>query len=157
MLAMLCNFEAVATTEQWQVLERLPDRCGEPRPLGSIEGTYGTPFEVPPAPQGNVVFAQVDGIEVTGLERLRAALVRSRGRQVTFENDDRLYTFIAATAGDGLLLRASLDIDYPEPFRLAPNEDEVTFLYEGGPADKPLTINFFAMPVRSARGVPSGA
>ena len=157
MLAMLCNFEARWTTHEWQVLERVPDRCGEPYPIGRAEGTYGTPFAVPRPPAGNVVFAEVNGIEVAGLERLRAALVRSRGRQVTFENDGRLYTFIAATAGDGLLLRAPPSIDYPEPFGLAPNEDEVTFLYEGGPADKRLTVDFFAMPVRPARGPAPGA
>ena len=156
MIAMLCNFEALRTTEEWQVLGRVDDRCGEPRHIGRAEGTYGEPFAVPSAPTSSVVFAEVHGIQVAGLERLRTALLRSRGRQVTFPEDDRLYTFIAATAADGLLLRAPPSIDFPAPFALAPNEDEVTFLYEGGAADKPLTVDFFAMPVRPAEPPESG-
>jgi len=157
MIAMLCNFEALRTTEEWQVLGRVENRCGEPRHIGTAEGTYGEPFEVPRAPADGVVFAEVHGIQVAGLERLRTMLLRSRGRQVKFGDDDRLYTFIAATAADGLLLRAPPGIDFPAPFELAPNEDEVTFLYEGGAAGKPLTVDFFTMPVRPAAGLEAGA
>ena len=159
MIAMLCNFEALRTTARWQVLERVPDRCGEPRPLGSAEGTYGEPFAVPPAPPNGVVFAGVHGIEVAGLERLQATLLRSRGRQVSFSGDERPYTFIPATANDGLLLRAPPSIDFPAPFALAPNADEVTFLYGDGD-DRPgtsLTVDFFSMPVRPASGPTQGA
>lgn len=149
MIAMLCNFEAARTTSQWQLLERVPDRCGEARPLSHEAGSYGTPIPVPAAPPGSVVFARAHGVEVSGLERVRTALLRSKGRQVAFEGDPRpFYTLIAATAADGLLLRAPRGIDFPGPFALAPNGDTVTFFLEGGGADQPIEVDFFSMPVR---------
>ena len=149
MIAMLCNFEAERTTSQWQVLRRVPNRCGEPQPLGSEAGAYGTPIPVPEAPPGSVVFARVHGVDVSGLERVRTALLRSKGRQVSFEGDPQpLYTLIAATAADGLLLRAPPRLDFPGPVGLAPKGDTVTFFLEGGSADQPIEAEFFSMPVR---------
>jgi hypothetical protein len=149
MIAMLCNFEAARTTSEWQVLERVPNRCGEPRPLGTETGTYGTPFALPDAPPGNIVYARVHGVDVSGLERVRTALLRSKGRQVSFDGEPRpFYTLIAATAADGLLLRAAPGTDFPAPFGLAPDGDTVTFLLNGGAADHPIELELFSMPVR---------
>ncbi len=149
MLEVLCNFEAVSTTPNWQVLARVADRCGEPRPLETIATSFGEPVPIPKAPAGTVVFARVDGVQVEGLERVRNLLLRARGRQAQFSNGgDRIWTLIAATAGDGLIMRAPPSIDFPGPYRFAANAREVTFLYEGGAADKPITVEFLAMPVR---------
>jgi hypothetical protein len=57
---------------------------------------------------------------------------------------------IAATANDGLIMRAPENIDFPGPYRFAPNAKEVTFLYEGGAAAKPITVEFFTLPVQPA-------
>lgn len=163
MLAMLCNFRAESTSADWQLLERVPNRCGAPRAIGSEQGTYGTPFEVPEARPGQVVFARVNGVQVGGLERLRTALLRAKGRQVVFSNagpsglnpersgENQLYTFIEGTAADGLLMSAPRDIDYPGVFALAPNSRTVTFLLDGSAAGDPVTVDFYAMPVSPAR------
>jgi hypothetical protein len=152
MLTMLCHFEAVSTSAEWQVLARVPDRCGEPRPLETVETTFGEPVPIPDNPPGSIVFARVEGIGVEGAERLRNLLLRARGRQAQFSNGgNKIWTLIAATAGQGLIMRAPEEIDYPGPFRFAPNAREVTFLYEGGSSPKELTVEFFAMPVRPAR------
>ena len=148
MLEMLCNFEALRTTRDWQVLGRIPDRCREPRPLATVTTTFGEPVDVPEAPPDAVVFARVDGVQVSGVERLRTLLLRARGRQVVFSNNDRLWTLIAATAGDGLIMRAPPSVDFPGTFGLAPNANQVTFLYEGAAADKPIAVEFFAMRVQ---------
>jgi hypothetical protein len=151
MLAMLCNFEAISSSPNWQVLARVPDRCGEPRPLETVEATFGDPVPIPKAPRGNIVFARVEGVGVEGIERLRTLLLRAHGRQVQFSNGgDKIWTLIAATAGQGLIMRAPKEIDYPGTFRFAPNAREVTFLYEGGASETPITVEFLAMPVRAA-------
>jgi hypothetical protein len=163
MLEMLCNFEPLRTTSSWQVLGRIPDRCGEPRLLRRVETTYGDPVAVPQAPPDSIVFARVEGIQVAGLERLRALLHRARGREVSFRNSEGVppstiegtsmrdeYIFIPETAGNGLLLRAPADVDSPDPFRLAPNADTLGFLLDRGPSDDPLEVEFFAMAVEPA-------
>lgn len=148
MVEMLCNFHDLRTTPAWQVLGRVPDRCGEPRPLGTAEGSYGAPIAVPLAPgPDDLVFARVEGVEVSGFERLMTLLYRSRERSISFDGGDD-YVLMPETAADGLLLRAPPRIDFPAPFALAPNADEVTFLLDGGAADAPITLEFFSMEVR---------
>jgi hypothetical protein len=150
MIAMLCNFEALRTQGEWQVLGRVPDRCGEPRPLGSAEAPIGEPIPVPEAPPGELVFAEVQGIQVTGLERLKAMLYRADARRVSFDAGPG-YVLIAETAAGPLLLRAPPRVDYPDDFAIAPNADEVTFMRDGGPEDDTITIDYYSMPVRAER------
>jgi hypothetical protein len=149
MLELLCHFTPLRTTPEWQVLERVGDRCGEPEPLASAEAAFGEPVPVPPAPAESIVFARVDGVADSGLGRLRTLIWRPESRQVQFGDDPAAYTFITGTAQDGLLLRAPAEADSPEPFTLAPNSDEVTFLLAGGPAEDRITVDFYSMPVRT--------
>ncbi len=151
MIEMFCNFRAVRTTDAWQVLERTPDRCGEPQPLGTAEAVYGEPIPVPAAPRGSAVVARVNGVEVSGLERLRALFVRALGRQVSFD-DNGFYVFIPATAADGLLLHAPARADYPTPFTLAPNPGEMTFYLDNAAADDPISVEFLSLPIEPFRG-----
>jgi len=72
--AVLCNFAPLHTTERWQVLGRVPDRCGPPRMIGSVQSRYGEVVEVPSPGPGEVVFARIQGAEVGGLERLTALI-----------------------------------------------------------------------------------
>lgn len=148
MLEMLCHFTPLRTTPEWQLLERVGDRCGEPVPLTSAEAAFGEPIAVPPAPHGSLVFARVDGVADSGLGRLRTLAWRPESRQVQFGNDPSAYTFITGTAQDGLLLRASANVDSAEPFTLAPNSDQLTFLLAGGPSEDRIAVDFYSMPVR---------
>ena len=156
MVAMLCNFEALHTTEAWQVLGRVPERCGEPRPIATAEGSYGEPFPIPEAPAGAAVLARVDGVQVAGIERVRAFAARARERTIRFGGgpaggpDAREWAFVEGTADDGLLLSAPSELDYPPPFTLAPNPETVTFLLDGGAADESIQVEYFALPVSPA-------
>ena len=64
MLALLCNFESAAEGGGWQALVRVPDRCGAPRPVGSVQGALGEPIALPPAPPGTVLIGRVHGLEI---------------------------------------------------------------------------------------------
>jgi hypothetical protein len=148
MLAMLCHFEAERTTHEWQVLARVPDRCGEPEPLGRVQSTYGQAIPVPEGGSDEVVFARVEGVQVSGIERLRTLIYRSKARSIRFGGTDRHRPLIPTTAGDGLLLRAPGRIDFPAPFALAPNVDEFTLYLNGEATDDPITVEYFAMRVK---------
>jgi hypothetical protein len=150
MLEMLCNFTPVAANEVWQLLERTPDRCGEPRPLGSATASYGEPIPIPEAPRDSLVIARLEGIQVSGRERVRAFLNRARARHVAFDGGHR-YPFVPTTAGDGLLLRAPPGVDYRRPYELVPDAGEMTFYLDSQePADE-ITARFFAVPIEPAR------
>ncbi|MGH2961130.1 MAG: hypothetical protein ACRDL3_02905, partial [Solirubrobacterales bacterium] len=147
----LCNFRALRTTRRWQVLGRVPDRCGEPVELETVEAGYGDPVLVPAAPGDRVVFARVRGIEVTGLERLVALAYRAPSREISFDGGPA-HTLVANTAADGLLLRAPPRVDFPRPFEIAPNPREITLLRGGEGSGGDLEIEFYAMPVSPRRG-----
>jgi hypothetical protein len=59
--AILCNFAPLSTTRRWQVLGRVPDRCGPARPAGSAEASPGEAVPVPAPGPGEVVFASIEG------------------------------------------------------------------------------------------------
>jgi hypothetical protein len=165
MIEMLCNFRPLRTTSSWQVLERIPDRCGEPKPLETVTGTFSAPILVPKPPRDSVVFGRVQGVQISGREDAKTFLERARHRQVAFDTVsgepastlttppyDGRFVFIPGTAENGLVFRASPGVDYPDPFAIAPDAEAVTFyLDRSDEAHDPITIEFFSMPVRPWR------
>jgi hypothetical protein len=149
-LAMLCNFRPAMTAARYELLERTADRCGAPRPIGSITAPYGRTVPVPKAPHPNeIVLARVHGLSPSIVERLWTLAYRAVARYVTFDHS-RTYRLVAANAGDGLILSAPSRIDYPAPFRLAPDARSVAFEKQdtvAGPSGS-VRIDFYVMPIR---------
>ena len=151
MRAMLCHYRAVRTTARWQLLERAEDRCEAPRPIAIVRTATGESISIPPPPgPHDIVFARVEGIGVEGAEAMRTLLYRARERTATL-GARGTWRLVPSTAGDGLIMRASPPVDYPRPFRLAPDSQTVSLGIEGADA-RPLTVRFFAQSVRPFRG-----
>ena len=127
----LCHFAVVAASARWQVLARRPNRCGPSRPLGSVEADPGEAVRVPAPGPGEVVWARVDGVEVSGLERLLAFLAHPRTRHAIVDGD-RSYRLIAATATDGLMLRSSPGIGGRGAFAQIPQARTLAVTGAGG-------------------------
>lgn len=141
-LATLCNFEPLRTTSRWQVLGRVPDRCGEPRMVGSVEASYGETVDVPQAAPGEVVFVRIDGAEVGGLEKLRTLLYRSHFRYAVIDGDAS-YRLVPGTAADGLLLDGSPRLTGAGPWAEAPGAETIALTG----VDGDLRYDFFSMAV----------
>jgi hypothetical protein len=141
--AVLCNFAPLWEDERWQVLGRVPDRCGPERALGSVSAAAGDAVPVPTPGAGEVVFARIHGAGVSGLERVQALLFHAASRHAVVNGETR-YRLVPETAGDGLLLRAAPGIAKPGPFDPVP--EAKTLAVEGG-ADR-ITYDFFALQVR---------
>lgn len=144
MRAMLCHFRPVRTTERWQVLYPAADRCGAPELLKRVTARTGTPIGVPKPARGSIVFARVDGLGTEGLETLRTLLYRGRERWLTV-NGRRSWRVVPATLGDGLILRADPQVDFPAPFALAPEARFLSLRLAGG--SRRIEVGFYAMPV----------
>lgn len=142
----LCHFRVVEATERWQVLSRTPDRCGSSRPIGVVEARPGERVRVPVPGRNQVVWARIDGTEVSGLERLMAFAAHARTRHAIV-NGDRSYRLIPGTAGDGLMLRSSNGIGGKGAFAQIPQAK--TIAVTG--VDGNLRFSFFAMPVSPLR------
>jgi hypothetical protein len=144
--AVLCNFVPLYSDELWQVLGRVPDRCGPPRELGSISAAAGAAVTVPAPGPDEVVFVRIGGAGVGGLEWLQTFLFHAGSRHLVVNGTAR-YRLVPETAGDGLLMRAAAGVVEPGPF--SPLPEATTIAVEGG-ADQ-LTYDFYAMRVSPAR------
>jgi hypothetical protein len=142
--AVLCHFVPVHTTTRWQVLARTADRCGRPELVRSTEASAAEAVEVPSPGPGEVVFARVHGVEVDGLERVRALLFRPRFRYAVLD-EKRVYRLVPGTAENGLLLRSSGGAAGGDgPFAQVPQAETIELTGASGP----LRLDFFTMPVR---------
>jgi hypothetical protein len=144
-LAMLCNYVPLQTTARWQVLGKVPDRCGVPQRLGSTNARYGEPVRIPTARRGGVVFVRVRGAEVSGFERLRTLLYRASLRYVVV-NGRATYRLVPGTARDGLIVATAPRVDYPAPFALAPGARTIELRGRSGE----LQVDFYWMRVGPA-------
>lgn len=144
--AVLCNFVAVHTTERWQVLRRVPERCGEPRPAGSAEAGEGEAVAVPTPRKGEAIFVRIDGAGVGGVERIATALFHARVRRLVVDGD-RSYRLIPETAGDGLLLRGRGAFAAPGPFRPFPQARTIAVTGAGDG----LRFEFFRLQVKESK------
>jgi hypothetical protein len=57
MLELMCRYEQVMTTPQWQLLERGPNRCGAPVPIGSQQAKFDQKVFVPAPTNDSIVVA----------------------------------------------------------------------------------------------------
>lgn len=142
----LCNFRIVHASERWQVLARTRDRCGPSRPLATVEADPGEAVSVPAPGPHEVIWAEVEGVEVGGLERALAFLSHARTRHAIV-NGERSYRLIPGTAADGLMLRSNNGIGGKGAFAQIPQARTIAVT---GVGDK-LRFSFYAMPVRSVR------
>jgi hypothetical protein len=151
---MICNFRPLRTTSRYQLLGRTRDRCGAPRPIGSVDADFGQSVRVPaPRRADELVFARVHGLAPSGAERLWTLLYKAAFRYVVFDGN-RAFHLVAANAGDGLVLRAPRGIDFPAPFAMAPQARRLGFDVQDAVASPsgPVGIDFYAMRVRPYAG-----
>jgi hypothetical protein len=160
-VTILCHYVELDAEGGWQLLERVPDRCGATTFMGSVKATVGMPVTVPAAPPGSMVTARFGlslpvAYDVSSIA-LKAPYVTfsawgprehpaARGRGF-----DRVllghYRFIAATAGDLHLLRPSSSTAYSPPH--GPTTVS-SFVLSGGdlvPGISHYVVRFYSIPI----------
>jgi hypothetical protein len=145
MLALLCNFRSAADGGGWQALVRVPDRCGEPRSLGSVEGELGQPIELPPAPPGTVLIGRVHGLEIGAFERIEMLIARPAVRRISI-NGEPSHRVVPDTVQDGLILDVPAAVDYPRPFNLGQDAKTLTAEVEKESGGS-VTVDLEAVPI----------
>ena len=95
-----------------------------------------------------MLYVEVQGVQVSGLERLRSAAFKALPRNVEL-NGDRRYRLVPGTAADGLILTVPDRVDYPPPFNLDQDVGTIEFT-KGGEAQHggDIRLRFYALPVR---------
>lgn len=149
MVAMACHYRQLVAQPRWQVLGRVPDRCGEAQPLGVVRARVGETVAVPDTPGRDVlVVARIRGLDDSPLYGLRSSLLRIPEVHVALDGGRR-YRLVPGTAADGLLVRAPADpaiAGFDQPF--AP-DSTTTLRVEGGGwgLGSTLEVEFTAIPL----------
>lgn len=144
--AALCNFVPTLTEGTWQVLSRVPDRCGEPE---LIESRSAEPDEVVPVPQAGrdeFVFLRLDGAELEGIEKLWSIFARPEQRWVSINRGRHGARLVPGTSGDGLIVSVDRSIDGGVGFVELPVIRNMAVEGAGGP----LQYDFYRVPIESA-------
>lgn len=151
MLALLCNFREAWVEPAWQVLARIPNRCGEPRQVQKSEVIPNTPIPVPVFGEGDIIVVAIRGLEGRPIDRLGVALYKAGPVWV---NVDEIfdYRIIPGTAGNGLILQVPAAANHSGGFVVPSIEQQLRVYYGWArPGTEPsleptLTIEFFAIP-----------
>lgn len=158
MVQMFCRYRAARWDEKWAVLRDSPDRCGRERPLKTVGVDNSEAIKLPRTRPNEALLVRVEGLEVSGVERLRALLFRAANRHVLFPN--AVWNVVGATAPDGLLLRVPHWADYPGKFALDSKAATVGFERVGGfltgvDGSTKLTLHFSALPLDAPAILPA--
>jgi hypothetical protein len=139
MLSLLCHFSEVAREGIWQLLARIPDRCGAPKVLGVLRSNGVAAVAVPPEPAGMVLVAEIHGLGIGAGERLRTLFTRADVRTLSI-NNTVTFRVVPDTLTDGLVLDVPAGADYAPPFNLSLSAHSIEAAIHGRPVRFAVTI-----------------
>jgi hypothetical protein len=143
MLSLLCHFQEVGAGAAWQVLARIPNRCGSPRVLAVLHSGVNDVLTVPPDPPGEVLVANIYGLQMHGGERLGTLFNRAAPRHLVVNGLG--YRVVPGTVGDGLVLDVPADADAAPPFHYDLSASTLVAEINGKPV--PFTATVIAVPI----------
>jgi hypothetical protein len=148
-LATVCNFVSVRVVPTWQVLERIPNRCGSPSLISSVVGEPEEEILVPQAGRNEIVILKLEGAEIEGLERIKTLLWKPPVRTAVLNGGEVSYRLVPGTSGDGLVVSRDPSLDGTEGFEELPQLNHIRI--EG--VSRTLKFNFYRIKVdpRSTR------
>jgi hypothetical protein len=146
MLSLLCHFKEIQAAAQWQSLARIPNRCGKPRLLGTLHSAGANAIQIPPAPAGMVLVAQVHGLQLHGRERLETLFARAAERTLVVNGLG--YRVVPDTLTDGLVLDVPPYADYAAPFNFNLQVNSLTAEING--AVVPFSVALLGVPIKPA-------
>ena len=149
-LAAVCNFIPILSEGEWQVLSRIPDRCGPPKLVASHSGDPGEAVPVPQAGRDELVVLRLEGAEVEGLERVASLFWRPTERHAALDDGKYGYRLVPGTTADGLIVSADPSLDRKVNLVELPRVRKISI--EG--ASGPLQFDFYRIKLDPIRLVP---
>lgn len=150
-LATACNFVPIQTTPVWQVLERVPDRCGKPEEISALTAQSDQVVQVPQAGRNEIVVMKLSGVEIEGFEKLKSLLWKAPLRAATLDEGLVNYRILPGTSGDGMVVSAAPRIAGHGAFEQLPRLK--TIQIEG--VDRQIGFTFYRVKVKP-RARPTG-
>lgn len=144
---MFCRYAEMRAAGEWQVLGRVPDRCGRLRPAGSASARVGQAVSVPRPAPAEVVLARVHGLEPTLGERVRTLLYRGVERRLEFDTGEA--KIAPSVAAHLVPVRVGHAADYSTSFELDQSTRTLTARIGGvdRSSRRRVRVDFFRLPV----------
>jgi hypothetical protein len=142
-LATACHFAPTLTVEPWQLLSRVPDRCGPQRLIASHRAEPGEAVAVPRAGRNELVVLRLEGAGVKGLERLDSLFWRPSERVAVLDAGRYSYRLIPGTSEDGLIVSHNPALDGGDEFVELPAAKDIRI--DG--VDRSLRFDFYRVPI----------
>jgi len=150
MLEMLCRYRQVDQASGWQVLERIPSRCGAATPLAVIRERMGEAVALPPEQAGSIEVIRVSWRRSLG-EAIRTMLYTVLSKDVEYFDAYGPSTnrFLPGTAASTHVMAVPPCIEWNPLFissgglRFGLSQDRPT-----APSDVGVTVSVFSIPIR---------
>jgi hypothetical protein len=146
MLSLLCHFKEIQASGQWQSLARIPNRCGKPRLLVTLHSAGASALQIPAAPAGMVLVAQVYGLQLHRRERLETLFARAAVRVLVVNGLG--YRVVPDTVTDGLILDVPAYADYAPPFNFNLQVNSLEAEING--VAVPFSVALLGVPIKPA-------
>ena len=114
MVVRMCRYVQAESTSEWQLLVRVPNRCGHLVRTESITAAFGQTVAMPQTPPGSAVIATFSGVGSSMAYRLENFVLKAPA--IEMQTPSASYRFIAATAGDLHVLRWPSTVGYSALF-----------------------------------------
>lgn len=149
-LADVCNFIPILSEGEWQVLTRIPDRCGPPKLVSSYSRDPGETVPIPQAGRNELVVLRLKGAEIEGLERVASLFWRPTERHAVLNHGKYGYRLVPGTTADGLIISADPTLDRKVNLVELPRVRNISIEGAGGP----LQFDFYRIKLKPIRLVP---
>lgn len=148
-VAVFCHYTQLALTGPWQVLGRVPDRCGRPVLIGTAHAHFGEVIRAPAAPAADMVVARFS-FSLPIWAKLEDLVLKAPFTYLTAWSGHAApvtYRFVTGTAADEHVLSTPRALGYARRFTPAPID--ALELTGGGwePGQGDITVRFFALAV----------
>lgn len=144
--ADFCNFVPTLTEPTWQVLARIPDRCGAPSLVASLSVDPGQAVPIPQAGNDEIVVMRLHGAKIEGLEKLGALFWRPSERHAVFDGGKYSYRLTPDTTEDPMIVSADRTLGHGPELAELPVLREMRL--EG--ASGPFGIDFYRVKLKES-------
>jgi hypothetical protein len=142
---LLCRYRTLdPSSAGYLVLANGPNRCSTPHLMRIETSAWGQQVPVPPPPtKHSLVFVDISGVAVHGLESLTSWLYRPSARWILI--DGSRYRLVEGTAGDGLPLRGGAGLNLPKRATQVPQATTIAVDRDSAPqGGRPITYRFYS-------------
>lgn len=153
--ALFCHYEQLRATEKWQVLARVPDRCGPPRVLARTRARTGESVTIPDAGPDEMVVARFRGLGEGPVGRLQTFLFRAPKWRVDLGEDDD-HDVAPGTATGPVTLHVPARLDYPGEYARSSDQSQLTIRSgsrwtadTSDAEEETVTVEFLAVPLHA--------